>query len=196
MVDPFVANSLRPLSSTGGEDVPEIAGDQGEAAQAEQSGSVSHEQEVDIEDLEATAQHPKVARKPVAPTKAMALEHELHHAEYRDWCKHCVAGKGVCHLHRTTEKDYIIPELSVDSAFMTLKREIEHGFRISEEDQVGASAVLVGYEHSSRGIWAMAVDHKGPTGSSIAWMESKLNEAGCRGTKVVLRSDQEESIIA
>ena len=195
MVDPCDEHSVRPLSSTCGEDVPEIAGDRGKAAQAEQSGSASREQEADIEDLEATAQHPKVARKPVAPTNAMALEHEPHHAEYRDWCKHCVAGRGVCHLHRTTEKDYINLEFGVDFALMTLKGEIEHVFRIREEDEVGASAVLVGYDHRSRGIWAMAVDQKGPTGSSIAWMESKLNQAGCRGTKVVLRSDQEESII-
>ena len=42
----------------------------------------------------------------------------------------------------------------------------------------------------------MAVDHKGVTESSVAWMDGKLNQAGCRGTKVVLKSDQEESIIA
>ena len=56
--------------------------------------------------------------------------------------------------------------------------------------------MLVGYDHRSRGIWAMAVDHKGATESSIAWRESKLNQAGCRGTKLVLRSDLAESIIA
>ena len=47
-----------------------------------------------------------------------------------------------------------------------------------------------------QGYGRMAVDQKGATESSIAWMLSKLNQAGCRGTKVVLKSDQEESIIA
>ena len=69
-------------------------------------------------------------------------------------------------------------------------------FKLSDEDKIGASPVLVEYDHRFRGIWAMAIDHKGATESSIAWMESKLNQAGCRGTKVVLKSDQEESIIA
>ena len=117
-MDPFVVKSLRPLSSTDGEGMPEIAGDRGEAVQAEQSGSASHDQEVDIEDLETTAQHPKVARKTLAPTKAMVFEHELHHAECRDWCKHCVPRKGVCHLHRTSEKDHSNAEFSVDNAFV------------------------------------------------------------------------------
>ena len=88
-------------------------------------------------------------------------------------------------MHWSTERDHNNPEFSVDYAFMILKGEIEHGFRLSDEDKVGASAVLVCYDHRTRGIWAMAVDQKGPTGSSIAWMESKLNQAGCRGTKVV-----------
>ena len=132
----------------------------------------------------------------MAPTKAMVLEHEFHHAEYRDWCKHCVAGKDVCHFHRSRDKDHSNHEFSVDRAFMTLKGEIEHGCRLSDEVKVGARPVLLGYGHRSRGIWVMVVDHKGATTLSIAWMESKLNQAGCRGTKVVLRSDQEESIIA
>ena len=79
---------------------------------------------------------------------------------------------------------------------MTLEGESEHGFKLSDEDKVGASPVLVGYDHRSKGIWAMAVDQKGVTEPSVAWMGGKLNQAGCRETKVVLRSDQEESIIA
>ena len=98
----------------------------------------------------------------------------------------------ISQLHQSTDKEHSDPEFSVDYAFMTLKGEIEHGFQLSDEDKIGASPVLVGYGHRSRGIWAMAVDHKGATESSIDWMESKLNQAGCRGTKVVLKSDQEE----
>ena len=190
------AKSVRPLSSTDGEVVSEIAEGREESAQVGHDEGASREIEIDEEELEATAQHPRIPRKPVTPTKAMVLEHELHHAEYRDWCKHCVAGKGVCHLHRSTEKDHSSPEFSVDYAFMTLKGEIEHGFKLSEEGKVGASPVLVGYDHRSRGIWAMAVEQKGVTESSVAWIDGKLNQAGCRGTKVILKSDQEESIVA
>ena len=42
----------------------------------------------DIEDDANAARDPRVARRPDAPTKAMVLAHEPHHAEYRDWCEH------------------------------------------------------------------------------------------------------------
>ena len=105
------AKSVRPLSSTDGEVVSEVAREREEATQAGQIEGASQELEIDEEELEATARHPRIPQKPVTPMKAMVLEHELHHAEYRDWCKHCVAGRGVCHLHRSTEKDHSSPEL-------------------------------------------------------------------------------------
>ena len=42
----------------------------------------------------------------------------------------------------------------------------------------------------------MATNMKGPTDSAVKWLTRKIDEAGCRGVKVVLKSDQEESIIA
>ena len=42
----------------------------------------------------------------------------------------------------------------------------------------------------------MATNTKGPTESAVKWLSGKIDQAGCRGIKVVLKSDQEESIIA
>ena len=42
----------------------------------------------------------------------------------------------------------------------------------------------------------MAVDIKGPTQSAIKWLVGKIDEAGCRGVEIVLKSDQEEPIVA
>ena len=56
--------------------------------------------------------------------------------------------------------------------------------------------VLVGYDHESSGIWALAVDNKGATRSSVKWTTGKIDEAGCAGTAGTLGSDQEESIMA
>ena len=76
--------------------------------------------EADEEAEEATARNPKVARRPAMPTKAMTLAHEIHHADYRDWCPHCVAGKGVSHRHVSTNKgETPEAEFSMDYAFMT-----------------------------------------------------------------------------
>ena len=146
----------------------------------------------DIEDDANAARDPRVARRPDAPTKAMVLAHELHHAEYRDWCEHCVAGKGVTHPHRSAEKNLETAEFSIDYGFMT-----QEGAQLDDGiDRVGASPILVGYDHRSKGVWAMAVDRKGPTPSSVEWLVNKLDEAGCKGVKVVIRSDQEEAIVA
>ena len=56
--------------------------------------------------------------------------------------------------------------------------------------------MLIGCDHRSKAIWAMAVGLKCPTQSAVKWLVGKIDEAGCRGTKIVLRSDQEESIVA
>ena len=50
---------------------------------------------------------PKIARKPVLPTKAEIDEHFPLHPHYRSWCKHCVAGKARSspHLHKDREQD-------------------------------------------------------------------------------------------
>ena len=37
------------------------------------------------EDNVDAARNPRGARRPEAPTKAMVLAYELHHAEYREW---------------------------------------------------------------------------------------------------------------
>ena len=79
---------------------------------------------------------------------------------------------------------------------MTVDGQVGYKSDLEERSLHGASPVLVGYDHRSKGVWAMAVDHKGPTDSSVKWITRKIDESGNAGTKVVIRSDQEESIIA
>ena len=95
-------HSVRQLSSTE-EGAPGIAGPEERRQSVAASGNAVGREEEDIQ--ENAARDPKVARRPVMPTKAMVLAHELHHADYRDWCDHCRAGKGVAHKHKTSEND-------------------------------------------------------------------------------------------
>ena len=165
-----------------------------EEAREDERAAMIDEDEV-IED-EAAARNPRVARRPDAPTKAMVLAHELHHADYRDWCDHCVAGKGVAHQHRQVDRERDTAEFSVDYGFMTPEGEIDLDKNFESEERSGASAVLIGYDHQSKGVWAMVADHKGPTPSTVKWLTEKIEQAGCKGVKIVLKSDQEESIMA
>ena len=85
---------LMPLGSASG-----VAGQEqlGHDEETTGDGAADEARIVNDEDTEVAARNPRVIRRPTAPTKAMVLAHELHHAEYRDWCEHCVAGKGVSH---------------------------------------------------------------------------------------------------
>ena len=99
------------------------------------------------------ARNPRVARRPIAPTKAMREAHQVHHADYREWCEHCVAGKGVSHQHRAAEKeDNGTAEYGLDYAFMTNDGQIGNAAEIGENRTAGASPVIVGYDRQSKGF--------------------------------------------
>ena len=134
---------------------------------------------------EEIARCPRIARRPQMPTKAEVDAHMVLHADYRDWCPDCVAGRGVSHQHRASKNEKLGREFSLDYAFMT-----------AEEVGEDMCPVLIGYDHDSRGIWAIAVEAKGAVKSSVQFVKEKIDGAGCSGTSVSLRSDQEESILA
>ena len=139
--------------------------------------------DVDEQEEDVTARDPRVARRPMKPTKAMIQSHELHHADCRDWCDHCRAGKGVSHQHRSSTNDNNEAEFSVDYAFMTREGAVEMERDMKEVDKVGATPILVGCDHRSKAVWAMATNMKGPTDSAVKWLTGKIDQAGCRGIK-------------
>ena len=87
-------------------------------------------------------------------------------------------------------------EFSIDYAFMTPEGVVEMERDMKEVNKVGATPILDGCDHRSKAVWFMATNMKGPTDSAVKWLTGKIDQAGCRGVKVVLKSDQEESIIA
>ena len=119
------------------------------------------------------------------PTKAEVDAHMVLHADYRDWCPDCVAGRGVSHQHWTSKNEKLGREFSLDYAFMT-----------AEEVGEDMCPVLIGYDHNSRGVWAIAVEAKGAVNSSVQFVKDKIDNAGCSGTSISSRSDQKESILA
>ena len=167
----------------------DIAGQRG-SSQAATAGGVAVEAEVGIDD-DIIARDPKVAGRPTKPTRAMIQAHGLHHADYRDWCDNCRAGKGVSHQHRSSENDSEEAEPSVDYALMTKEGLAKMEKYMREPEKLGATPILIGCAHQSKAIWAMAVNMKGPTDSAVDWLTGKIDQVGCRGVKV-----QAESIIA
>ena len=46
---------------------------------------------------------PQVAKRPYTPTRAELEAHLPLHLEYRSWCPHCRAGRGISMQHRADE---------------------------------------------------------------------------------------------
>ena len=104
-----------------------------------------------IEEEENRAIIPRVARRPVAPTKAELEEHFPLHLEYREWCEHCVAGKGMSAQHRQHigEKEELGFTIDVDYAFMTPEKE--------DDDMC---PVVAAWDGAHFGMWVMETDQK------------------------------------
>ena len=73
--------TVRPISSnTSSAQGIAVGGDRD--TELAEEGARHIEEEIEV----AVARNPRAARVPVAPTKAMRMAHEVHHADYRAWC--------------------------------------------------------------------------------------------------------------
>ena len=128
-------------------------------------------------------------RRPLAPTKEMVEEHNRTHAEYRDWCPHCQAGKstGLHHRRGDLEEEKVGVTISVDFAF-----------RLKEEQEDDLIPVLVAYDNAKKSVWTLEVEEKGISSTAVAveWLVNKLDASGYHGTGISLKSDGEPSIVA
>ena len=64
---------------------------------------------------------PKVARRPILPTKAEIEEHYPLHLNFRSWCRHRVAGKSrlAQHVVQPSDRERWGVTVHMDYAFMT-----------------------------------------------------------------------------
>ena len=79
---------------------------------------------VDMEEAERI--EPVVRNRPKEPSARERQEHDdTGHVQYRSWCPHCVAARGIGHQHQskqmegTEEEQYKIPFICFDYGFMS-----------------------------------------------------------------------------
>ena len=101
---------------------------------------------------------PNIAKRPYAPTKAEIEAHFPLHADFRSWCKYCMAGKAVSRQHKAKDPDEEALGVTVS---------IDYCFMVPEESEEEMDAILIGYDSSKMGLWAMPVDAKGPTPAAV-----------------------------
>ena len=116
-------------------------------------------------------------------------EHEATgHVQYRTWCKHCVAGRGIGQQHRTKEEELRaqdgLPVIASDYTFMS-----QGG---SEDGR--AKPILVVKDSRTSSVAATFVDAKGPTPYAVKYFANFLKSLGYK--RVVMQSDGEPSIVA
>jgi len=127
--------------------------------------------------------NPRKMLDPKLPTPSEVKEHCLTHLPYRNWCSHCVLGKGRAapHFKRASREDSL-PEIHCDYCFM------------STVDQPLVT-ILMAKERETKMCMATMVPMKGgsiefPARRVLAF----LKEIGLEGSDVVFKSDQENAI--
>ena len=123
---------------------------------------------------------------PKLPSREEVESHEMTHLPFRNWCRHCVKGRGVEAPHRSVDRDERgIPEIHVDYAF--------------PNSEVGTEGliVLVAKERDSRMVLSEVVPRKGTVGKFAATRTvAFIRELGYGESSIILKSDQEPAMLA
>jgi len=184
-----VRPSLRPFESEKEDEVDGLSQD-GEAA--------TMEEQEDLEELDREeAQEPKIRRAPKEPTRAERERHEALHLPYREWCRHCVRGRGRNRPHRAEggrDKDENqVSRVSMDYFFMS-----------QEEEQASKNPLMVMIDEKTQNRYMRAVGQKGlGAGNEMDWIIKDMHEElkswghpGGGDNELILKSDGEPAIRA
>ena len=112
---------------------------------------------------------PRVARRPMLPTKAEIAEHFPLHLNFRSWCEHCMAGKSriAQHVVQPSDRERLGITVHMDYAFM-----------VPEEAEVDMQPTLVIYDDDKKAMWALAVEQKGVTEGIVRYLVGALYLSG------------------
>ena len=128
--------------------------------------------------------NPRKLPDPRLPSKREVDDHHLAaHLPYRNWCTFCVMGKGKAAPHFKQSRLDGLPELHLDYCFM------------STEGRPLAT-ILAAKERNSKMLMATVVPMKGASVEfPVKRVLAFLKEIGLESSDLVLKSDQENSIM-
>ena len=138
------------------------------------------------EEGEVEVAAPKQVRSPIEPTAAEIAEHEvLGHVQYREWCRHCVAARGIGQQHRSREQrerqNDGLPTVACDYCFMG-------------QDDGKVKPILVIKDSKTQAIAATFVEAKGTDPYAIKFWQGFVKHLGYK--KFIAKSDGEPAIKA
>ena len=114
---------------------------------AEERWKEDCQEEHRVRDDEAEEQvKAKVASQPQMPTKAERDLHDSTHGEYRNWCPHCVRGRGRAdaHPHDARKKNpSSVPEIVMDYCFPSQRDEPRAKILGIRDRSTGGTEVMI-----------------------------------------------------
>ena len=132
---------------------------------------------------------PALVRAPGGPSRAEVAEHEATgHVQYRSWCRHCLAGRGLGQQHRARPD-----EEKASDELATISRDYTWMTRDGKEDGK-TKPILVIRDSRTLAVAATFVDAKGPTPYAVKFMANFIKHLGYR--RAVFKSDGEHAIVA
>ena len=181
---------------SGEEDSAPMEGDGGNAAsqEGERAGAPDPDEEP-LDDEEGRA--PVLRRSPASPSRQEVEEHMATHIPFREWCEHCVRGRGRNDPHKVGADDRRedpVPTIAMDCGFMRSKE--GGGAEPGEQpDSEQCGPMLVVKNRKEGNMFATIVPAKGAAAPWICkrvgqWIE----QLGYR--KVVLKTDGERAIVS
>jgi hypothetical protein len=139
--------------------------------------------ESEFGEIDAGAREVKKMLDPKKPRADEIEEHCITHLPFRNWCSHCISGRGVGAPHYAGKGDSGMSEMHMD--FMFIGQEGEPGVTVP---------VLVVRERSTRMTMAAVVPTKS-TGTFVAKrVLAFMHEVGIAYGDLVVKSDQEPAI--
>ena len=143
-------------------------------------------QEEDVEPM-------KVMPTPYVPTQSEIDDHCIDHLPYRTWCRECVEGFGREDGHSCTEKEHLIPIVSMDYVFLSRRGIFERSGWRPQEGEVWLK-VLVVRDSKSRCVFAHAIPSKGIDEGRFV-VDSVVADCSWLGyARVLLKADNEPAI--
>ena len=106
------------------------------------------------EDVEQGIRFTKNVKDPLMPSKQEVDEHQLTHLPYRNWCRHCVRGRGKQTPHQASKGSTGLPEISFDFCFVG-----------EEGEPVKTVAILCARDRHTKMLMASVTPTKSSTGS-------------------------------
>ena len=148
-------------------------------------GTGGEEAAEEIIEGEAGERKTKKMQDPKMPSKTEIEEHNLTHLPFRNWCRHCVRGRGKEMPHRKAGEQGDMPELHVDMCFLG-----------EESDPYNTITILVAREKLTRMTLATVIPSKSASSYTSRRLVAFMKEVGILHGDLVVKSDQEAAVKA